>query len=659
MNDGRFTSRCALPLVLLAALVQPSCTTAPAPKPSAVETAAAESFGTALKDVRSEGRDEVEDILGVYANLPAEQAPGVAALRRDIVEALAKLKREGRERLTTEEVDRLTVRNPNFWHAWYEFDPRDSSLLMLHASLLMESGEVFRASMVLTVGVQALPLNIQERFFWFTQQARAHWTAFRRLDELREREKAWGDSRRIRESALAKIVRDWPADGFALEALLQSRAGLKPGTVASDDNKPVVLDPKARKRVAKELEQLCRINPVAGARYAPDVEAAAEFGRLWTRVVDEDRAIELRELVQFAAQARRLGLGELALLVGKAVAAQRGFMAPADVEFVRGSLPLVLPTSEAAAVVARLDEGRMPNFHLTRQPERPGEVLQGMDPLIHPLLAEHAVREFARESLWIQAADGNTAMRAQHLRLRAIESGNSGRYLAALADLDEALKLQPKVLAWQVDRAGMLSKLGRTADADALYRRLRQAAPGDDYLRNSLAVHSFAEGRFAEAEALFRAVKPEDANQPYEAIFAHLSGLRQRTGDSVWLRQHRVGTAGWPAPIQRYLLGEIDRAALLQAARDTFDLRTTEQQCEAYFSLGEAALAAGDVETARREFENCVQSGIVGFIEYGLAKRELERLQMPPSAGEPKSEPVAPAAGNGGSDESAGEATTG
>ena len=301
----------------------------------------------------------------------------------------------------------------------------------------------------------------------------------------------------------------------------------------------------------------------------------------------------------------------------------------------------------------------MPNYHLTRQPERPGEVLQGMDPLIHPLLAEHAVREYARESLWIQAADGNTAMRAQHLRLRAIESGNSGRYLAALADLDEALKLQPKVLAWQIDRAGMLSKLGRTADADALYRRLRQAAPGDDYLRNSLAVHSFAEGRFAEAEALFRAVKPEDANQPYEAIFAHLSGLRQRTGDSVWLRQHRVGTAGWPAPIQRYLLGEIDRAALLQAARDTFDLRTTEQQCEAYFSLGEAALAAGDVETARREFENCVQSGIVGFIEYGLAKRELERLQMLPSAGEPKSEPVAPAAGNGGSDEPAGEATTG
>jgi lipoprotein NlpI len=659
MTPGFPASRGALLLALLVAAAQSGCVTPRAPKSPAAGTAATAAFHSSLKDVRSEGRSEVDDILGVYANLPAEQAPGVAALRRDIAEALAKLKREGRERLTSEEVDRLTVRNPNFWHAWYEFDPRDSSLLMLHASLLMEAGEVFRASMVLTVGVQALPLNIQERFFWFTQQARAHWTAFRRLDELREREKAWGDSRRAREAALAKIVRDWPADGFALEALLQSRAGFKPGSISGDENTPIILKASVRARVAKELEQLRRVNPVASARYAEDAEAAAEFGRLWTRVVDEDRAIELRELVQFAAQARRLGLGELALLAGKAVAAQRGFLAPADIEFVRGSLPLVLPQAEVASVVARIEEGRMPNFHLTRQPEQPGEVLQGMDPLIHPLLADHAVREYARESLWIQAADGNLAMRAQHLRLRAVESLNSGRAAAALEDLEAALKLQPKVLDWQVDRANVLAKLGRLTEAEAVFAALKRQAPGNDYLRSALAVFRFGEGRFAEAEPLFRAVKPDDANQPYETIFAYLAGLRHGVPDAAWLRQHRAAGAGWPAPIQRFLLGEIDRTALLQAARDTFDLRTTEQQCEAYFTLGEVALAAGDQEAARREFENCVQSGIVGFIEYGLAKRELERLQPPAAGAAPKPAPAAPAAGAGGSAESDAEETTG
>ena len=94
-----------------------------------------------------------------------------------------------------------------------------------------------------------------------------------------------------------------------------------------------------------------------------------------------------------------------------------------------------------------------------------------------------------------------------------------------------------------------------------------------------------------------------------------------------------------------------------KAARDTFDLRTTEQQCEAYFSLGEVALAAGDKGTAVREFENCVQSGIVGFIEYGLAKRDLERLRPPPPAAdpaEPKSPESAPAAKPAGTDKAAG-----
>ena len=319
MTPRPSSARCSLLLALLAALMQPGCVST-APKPPPAESATAEAFRTSLKNARTEGREEIEDILGIYANLPAEQAPGVAALRRDIAEALAALKREGRDRLSSDEVDKLTVRNPNFWHAWFEFDPRDSSLLMLHSSLLMEAGEVFRASMVLTVGVQALPLNVQERVFWFTQQARTHWTAFRRLDELNELEKTWHGDRRAREAGLARIVRDWPADGFALEALLQSRAGFKPGTISGEDNAPVVLAPAARARVAKELAQLRRVNPVAAVRYAEDRAAAAEFGRLWTCLVDEDRAIEQRELVQFAAQARRLGLGELALLAGKAVA---------------------------------------------------------------------------------------------------------------------------------------------------------------------------------------------------------------------------------------------------------------------------------------------------------------------------------------------------
>ncbi len=626
MKTRRAPRRWPLLAALALAAVHSGCMSTVPPKP--VASATGEAFRTSLKNARTEGREEIEDILGVYANLPAEQAPGVAALRREIAEALAKVQREGRERLGVEEVDRLTVLNPNFWHAWFEFDPRDSSLLMLHASLLLEAGEIFRASMVLTVGVQSLPLNVQERVFWFTQQARTHWTAFRRLDELRELEKAWeGKSRRARERGLAGIVRDWPADGFALEALLQSRAGFAPGSISGDDNAPVPLTPAVRARVARELAQLRRINPVAWARYAEDGAASAEFGRLWTRVVDEDRPVEHRELVRFAAQAKQLGLGELAMLAGRAVAARRGFVAPADVDFFRGCLPLVLPPVASAAVAARLESGRSPGFQLTRPAEVPTEVLEGMDPAIHPLLADHAVREFARESLWIQAAGDNAALRAQHLRIRAIGSMNTGRYEAALSDLAEAIKLQPHNPAWVIDRAVVLSKAGRTEEADAEFARLRKLIPDEDFLRSALAIHELGNARFAEAEQLFRAATPRSDNWAYEVIFGYLAGLRRGAPDRAWLVGNRPDTNLWPLAIHRFLAGEIDRAAVLPAARAPFDLRTTEQQCEAYFSLGAVALAAGDRATALREFENCVQSGIVGFIEYDLARRELARLR--------------------------------
>ncbi len=142
--------------------------------------------------------------------------------------------------------------------------------------------------------------------------------------------------------------------------------------------------------------------------------------------------------------------------------------------------------------------------------------------------------------------------------------------------------------------------------------------------------------------------KPDNANLPYEVIFGYLAGLRRGTADRAWLQLTRMPAGDWPAPIQRHLAGEIDRAALLQAARDAFDMRTNEQQCEAYFTLGQIALAAGDKETAIRELENCVQSGVVGFIEYDLARRDLVRLRPAPvstPAPEPvKSAPAAPEA---------------
>jgi lipoprotein NlpI len=611
--------------VLLLATVPPSCV-GPIATPPATEKAAENSFRSALETMRAEGRKGAEDILSVYAGLAPDQAPGVADLRHQIIESLAAAKKAGLAHLETAEVDRITVRNPAFWHAWFEMDPRDSSLVMLRCCLLMDAGEVGRASMFLIAGVQTLQLGQHERLLWFAQQARTHWVFYKRMADLRQAEKRWGQSSRTRIGELDKALKLWPADALAAEMLVHQRAGIAAGTIPAE-SKPVTLAPAARKRVADDLAVLRRCNPVAGLRYSEDLAATQQFMELWDRLTDSNQILENGELTELAQISTQLGEQELGMLIDRAVAARRGFISPAETQAANRTLAGILPPRELEVLVQRIEAGRMPGFRLSRQDPPSSQVLPGLDPAIHPLLAEQALREDARSSFWIQVAGDDDILRAEHLHRRAISNSNNGRYAVALEDITKAIALNLDKTNWAVDRATILSKMGREIEADAAFSLLREKYPKNDFLRHAYAIHQFALGRFEQAESLFRQVPDNSPTREYEVIFGFLAGLRRGHPDKAWLVAQSMKENRWPQPIQRYLSGEIDRDALLVAARHQRDMRTTEQQCEAYLSLAEVALAAGDKDTARREFENSVQSGIVGFIEYDFARRELARLR--------------------------------
>ena len=628
-------------LCVLAMLVG-ACATSATSKALPERQEAAGGFASSLTNAREAGRRQAEDILAVYAELPARQVPGIAGLRLDIASAFSRLKREGRAHLTSDEVEELTVHNTDFWQAWFEFQPQDGSLLMLQASLLLDAGELFRASLILTVGVQALPLNGQERMLWMAQQARVNWTVFRRLDDLQERERSWSTKTARRIAGLQAALREWPADGFAAEALVQALAGVKSRRDATTDEPPIALDPTVRAAIAPELAQLARHNPIAATRYAATVADAAEFGRLWAALVDEEQPPDERGMVALADLATGLGLPDVALLLRRVVDARRGFLAPVEMTAVQNALGRLLPADGQQTVLARLESGRLPAVQLTRPAEAPLDTLPGMDPRVHPLLAEHAVREVARETLWIDTAGENAEVRAVHLHERSIRNSNVGRCSAALTDLDAALAVDPKHPEWHVDRAVVLAKLGREAEAEAEFETAGRSASKSELLRSSLAVQRFGQQRFAEAEKLFRGAKKGEDNYAYAVIMGFYAGGRRGAADPTWLRQHRAaGGKEWPEPILRFIAGEIDRRALLDAAHDSSDLRTTEQQCEAFFGLAQMALIKGDRDTAQREFESCVQTGIVGFIEFDLAKRELARLNAHPTV---PPEPVSPPA---------------
>src|SRR5262249_24925394 len=84
----------------------------------------------------------------------------------------------------------------------------------------------------------------------------------------------------------------------------------------------------------------------------------------------------------------------------------------------------------------------------------------------------------------------------------------------------------------------------------------------------------------------------------------------------------------WPVPILETLRGERTEAALVQAIRDDGTTEARQWLTEALFYVGELKLAEGDRESARRHFATVVNLRVLNYVEYGMARAELERMRQ-------------------------------
>jgi lipoprotein NlpI len=83
----------------------------------------------------------------------------------------------------------------------------------------------------------------------------------------------------------------------------------------------------------------------------------------------------------------------------------------------------------------------------------------------------------------------------------------------------------------------------------------------------------------------------------------------------------------WRIALAKLYLGEgTEKDALAAIPEDPPFLRK-EAECEVCFYLGAWRHMRGDIRDARGFYEKCLGTGIAHFIEYGLAKAELQRLQ--------------------------------
>jgi tetratricopeptide (TPR) repeat protein len=250
------------------------------------------------------------------------------------------------------DVDALATRNANFWRAFYEVAPGDPGLILLHAGMLLTSGEALRASNVVNIGNQTpgVPKELRDGF----ELIAAHVRNLSRKPRVLVREGVKlnnsgdypGTIKKYRE-ALAL----WPQDGLAHYELGQTLMfqELKAAGKEVPSGKSVTINTgwKFSKDVDAEYARARQHDPFQYMAYqGSDKEVIAGLTALvkrgmpvWSKLEKDPKArIDDTEVEQLAAACQEAGIHDLALAARGVMVIRRGRYLPADHPFITTSL---------------------------------------------------------------------------------------------------------------------------------------------------------------------------------------------------------------------------------------------------------------------------------------------------------------------------------
>jgi len=175
-----------------------------------------------------------------------------------------------------------------------------------------------------------------------------------------------------------------------------------------------------------------------------------------------------------------------------------------------------------------------------------------------------------------KAVELNEWLAPVHVTLGIVHRG-TGEPEKALADLGQALRLDPGNAAALIEKARTLDKLGRPEEAEATYRQAIGLRPGFWSFHSALGAFLYGKGRYEEAAEEFRRVTQIAPDNPKG--FSNLGGILLLLGR-----------------------GDEARAALVRA----MEIRPTDS---GYSNLGTLEFSLGNFEPAARAFERATELG--------------------------------------------------
>ncbi len=244
---------------------------------------------------------------------------------------------------------------------------------------------------------------------------------------------------------------------------------------------------------------------------------------------------------------------------------------------------------------------------------------------------------------------------------RGLVYGEKGEYDRAIQDFDQALRLKPNYVEAIASRASAyvskgdfdraIEEYGRVIKIEPTYagdfndraaaylgkrdyrRALQdldhaiQLSPQDPHVLATRGIARFYTGQFKSAENDLSLAFRLAPTEPSTAVWLYLTQARGGGNASGALRKNSVGLKKiWPEPAVRMYLGMLTSTDFIALAKNPHAFKERNQQCQAYFFLGENALLHGNLADAKKMFQESVATRVMDSYEYMGAVAELDRL---------------------------------
>lgn len=245
----------------------------------------------------------------------------------------------------------------------------------------------------------------------------------------------------------------------------------------------------------------------------------------------------------------------------------------------------------------------------------------GAEELRQDFLSNYVI---ADEAILSKLISGTVLAKAYRDRAEALSS--LGRREDALIDSDKSLELDANEETY-VLKAEIQIYAGRYQDALNTLNHAPQSASKPNTLVDR-GIANYYLGNYIEAENAFvKAAEVENLNGlPYTLIWLAIASKKAGHDPNASIEKFRSRLANiWPAEGISLLIGETSPDKLIAAAKQ--DKKESRMRlCEAYFFLGQKALADGNFADAKHWFAKSVGTEVVMYREYILAQHELKLL---------------------------------